>query len=274
MKRVLVTLAAACSDPSTQREPDAITVDGAPDADGSCADGTTRPCGTDVGACELGTETCRAGAWSACEGGIAPATTDVCDGAADDDCDGTIDDGCSSDPFDPASCGGAPMTEAAALAELGALAREVLASATIQVRTRSCSGTTCMPWSTGSAWQTRFLTYSGGVVTRYQNVQADTQLVLYKAGATAKLSLQHVTFPQGGYTDEQGMVFAIPPAPITYPVFRAYNVSPQYASDYRDLELTLKNGTLVVGTRCARFTANMFGATDPYTTEYAALYRW
>ncbi len=57
-----------------------------PDAsdDGACAEGTTRPCATSCGS--TGTETCAAGAWSAC----APPR-ETCN-LADDDCNGSCDD--------------------------------------------------------------------------------------------------------------------------------------------------------------------------------------
>lgn len=281
----IVLATAACSGPRSGGDPDAaitddaLVVDGPADAPPACTencpceDGATRPCGSDVGACNPGTETCAAGAWGGCTGAVAP-TTEVCDGQLDENCDGTVDDGCTTDPFVATNCGGVPWSQADALTRLGAATRAMLASATIQIRTRSCSGATCQPWGLGVPWQTRYLTYSGGVVTRYMNLQADTHLVVYAANATAKLSVQHVTFGAGGYPDTDGMVFSIPPAPVMYPVLRAFNVTPQNASDYEDLQLTLKNGVLELGARCARFTANEFGATEPYTTEYAALYRW
>ena len=64
--------------------------DGATDTGCSCIDGNTTPCGLTEGTCELGTQTCAAGVWGACVGGIEPAA-ERCDGL-DNDCDGTIDD--------------------------------------------------------------------------------------------------------------------------------------------------------------------------------------
>jgi hypothetical protein len=249
---VLLGVLAACGHPASPAEPDAALAGDAPAADAAAIDAAA----LDAPAC------------------TPTAATELCDGVLDENCDGAVDEGCTNDPFDPASCGGPPPTAAEALALLGALTRSPLATATIQVRSRTCNGTACDPWSAASNWQTRYLTYSGGVTTRYMNLQADTRIVLYKSGAVPKLSVQHVTFTQGNYPDSMGMVFEIPPVDVTYPVLRAFNVAPLFPSDYEDLELTLKNGALVLGTRCARFTATSFGQAEPFTTGYAALYRW
>jgi hypothetical protein len=56
-----------------------------------CTDGETRSCGSDVGECKAGTETCVGGQWSGvCEGEIGPSA-EVCDNL-DNNCDGAIDD--------------------------------------------------------------------------------------------------------------------------------------------------------------------------------------
>ncbi|MBM4319036.1 MAG: hypothetical protein FJ125_03535, partial [Deltaproteobacteria bacterium] len=53
----------------------------------ACINGDTRTCGSNVGVCRQGTETCNInGAWSACTGGVQPSN-EVCDGQ-DNDCDG------------------------------------------------------------------------------------------------------------------------------------------------------------------------------------------
>ncbi len=56
-----------------------------------CNDGDTKQCGTDVGVCEFGTQTCIGGNWELCIGGINPST-ETCNGL-DDDCDNLIDEG-------------------------------------------------------------------------------------------------------------------------------------------------------------------------------------
>ncbi len=60
------------------------------DCQGGVDEGLVRSCGTDVGECVTGTETCSAGAWGACGGAIDPVA-ESCD-ALDNDCDGTADE--------------------------------------------------------------------------------------------------------------------------------------------------------------------------------------
>ena len=69
--------------------------DGLIDEDCLCAPGATRACGSAVGACEEGIETCNADGlgWGSCTGGVTPAV-EACDGTLDEDCDGSVDEGC------------------------------------------------------------------------------------------------------------------------------------------------------------------------------------
>lgn len=70
---------------------DDANCDGSPNGGCACVGDTTRPCGTDVGACQAGTQRCLAGSWSKCEGEI-KATKELCDGRGfDEDCDGLAD---------------------------------------------------------------------------------------------------------------------------------------------------------------------------------------
>jgi hypothetical protein len=81
--------------------------DGSVDEGCTCREGTTMPCGSDVGVCEAGTQTCSMGAWGACVGGVTP-TAEVCDNAQDDDCDAAsdcADSDCAGHPACSANCG-------------------------------------------------------------------------------------------------------------------------------------------------------------------------
>jgi hypothetical protein len=65
--------------------------DGTTDEGCDCVTGTTRTCGTDVGECVAGLETCDGtGHWGPCLGST-PAIPEVCDGR-DNDCDGATDE--------------------------------------------------------------------------------------------------------------------------------------------------------------------------------------
>ena len=61
------------------------------DCDGRVDEGLRRGCGSDVGACRRGTQTCSRGSWGSCDGQIAPRAERCND--IDDDCDGAVDDG-------------------------------------------------------------------------------------------------------------------------------------------------------------------------------------
>lgn len=60
----------------------------------SCNDGDPRSCGTDVGACSTGLQTCASGRWGDCQNATGP-TLEVCDDAIDNDCDSVVDEGCN-----------------------------------------------------------------------------------------------------------------------------------------------------------------------------------
>jgi len=67
----------------------------------NCQNGDTQICGSNIGECRTGVQTCDSGHWSECIGAI-EATTEVCNNNSDDDCDNRIDcgdDDCSNSSF-------------------------------------------------------------------------------------------------------------------------------------------------------------------------------
>ncbi|HOX42261.1 MAG TPA: putative metal-binding motif-containing protein [Myxococcota bacterium] len=79
--------------------------DGTVDEDCPCEPGDTQPCGSDVGACQRGSQTCQGGQWGECQGDVEPAADEACDNQLDDDCDGAVDDGCPCAEGEGRACG-------------------------------------------------------------------------------------------------------------------------------------------------------------------------
>ncbi|MCB9597705.1 MAG: VWA domain-containing protein [Sandaracinaceae bacterium] len=77
--------------------------DGTTDPGCACVDGDAQPCGTDVGACMAGTQSCEGGTWGACAGGVMPAAAETCD-MTDEDCDGEVDEGADASCAEGEAC--------------------------------------------------------------------------------------------------------------------------------------------------------------------------
>ena len=79
--------------------------DGLTDEDCPCDPGETRACGTDVGMCQKGEQSCEGGQWSACLGGVQPAAEEDCGDSLDNDCNGSVNEGCACNQGDSRPCG-------------------------------------------------------------------------------------------------------------------------------------------------------------------------
>lgn len=182
----------------------------------------------------------------------------------------------TSDPFDPQSCSGTAWSEADALARLGGSSSELLDAQTVMERQRSCDSNGCGPWGSPSLNSLTYLTYSGGVTTRYKTIQTDTTLVLYDDGGAPKLAVRHDSHLAHYPNDhDQGIVFGFPPAQVDYPMMRAWNESPDSDSDYLDLEQYLgRDAQLFVSSDCARFEAVLPDRDSDVETEFVAVYRF
>ncbi len=88
-------------------EPDIEVCDGLDnDCDGRVDETLRRACGSDDGACIVGTQVCSAGSWSACGGSYVGPVSESCDGI-DDDCDNDVDEGiqCTCEDGQTQACG-------------------------------------------------------------------------------------------------------------------------------------------------------------------------
>lgn len=69
---------------------------GKPNEDCACDDGSERVCGSGVGSCKQGMQTCKDNAWGQCIGEVPPAAVDSCEPGNDANCDGVPNEGCSN----------------------------------------------------------------------------------------------------------------------------------------------------------------------------------
>lgn len=74
------------------------------DCDGTTDEEVTRRCGSSVGVCTRGLETCMDGSWGRCVGGVTPSS-EVCEGMLDENCDGDVDEMCGCTDGTMSSCG-------------------------------------------------------------------------------------------------------------------------------------------------------------------------
>lgn len=78
---------------------------GTPNEGCTCEDGMTRACGSDVGNCKQGMQTCKDKAWGPCEGEVVKGANDSCDANDDANCNGTPNDGCNCVNGETMKCG-------------------------------------------------------------------------------------------------------------------------------------------------------------------------
>jgi hypothetical protein len=71
----------------------------------ACVNGTTRSCGSAIGNCQQGTQSCALGVWQPCQGSIEPSGSDSCSAGDDSDCDGVANEGCPCLEGSQEACG-------------------------------------------------------------------------------------------------------------------------------------------------------------------------
>ncbi len=110
------------------------------DCDGDVDEELVRACGTDVGRCVAGTETCSAGMWGACAGATDPIA-EACDGVLDENCDGTVDEGCDCVTGAMRGCGTDVGRCVAGSQTCDAAGRWGMCMGSTDPRTETCDGT-------------------------------------------------------------------------------------------------------------------------------------
>ncbi|MEY4511712.1 MAG: hypothetical protein RLZZ450_3834 [Pseudomonadota bacterium] len=101
-----------CTGAVEPKEKDSCQPDDDSDCDGqrnedcACVNGEQRPCGSDVGSCQTGMQTCSGAKWSAtCVGSVMPAAADTCDMGNDNNCNGKANEGCTCINQTTSTCG-------------------------------------------------------------------------------------------------------------------------------------------------------------------------
>ena len=74
------------------------------DCDGEVDEGLSQVCGSSVGTCRQGMQSCALGAWGVCVGELAPGM-ELCEARLDENCDGTVDEGCDCTIGQSRGCG-------------------------------------------------------------------------------------------------------------------------------------------------------------------------
>jgi hypothetical protein len=123
--------------------------DGTPNSGCQCVTGTKRACGSDIGSCVKGEQTCVAQVWGKCEGEVMPQALDSCAEAGNDDnCNGKANEGCPCVGTESEACGecGTRHCNAAARQWGACLPAPSECTGPTQVRDCSAQGT----WSTST----------------------------------------------------------------------------------------------------------------------------
>lgn len=114
---------------------DDANCDGQRNEDCFCVNGEERACGSDVGSCQAGTQTCSNAQWSdSCLGAIGPQGQDTCDPGNDNDCDNVPNEGCIC-------VNGSTSTCAKAIGAKGVCGARMVTCTAGQWQTASCAAT-------------------------------------------------------------------------------------------------------------------------------------
>ncbi len=191
------------------------------------------------------------------------------DGTSDGASDASIADAAAvSDPFDPASCTGAPMTQQQALAYFAPAATEAaLAPYHIKIRSRACNTLTgCAAWQPAD-WQLSTLRAT------ISEQPVDSMLYLQLVSGTVNLSPRADFCNQNESISTCGSVSA--PESCTALSLPITTTDPCGGDEPAQLGTTLANLTGIVTDHCTRLAAHAMDAPDmngSYTEYEAVMY--